>query len=74
MAYKSLTYRLENYSFINLKVMECIDNFSNLNEFKEWVFKLQNTNYWFTAPNKKISNYVINQIIMNEWERKSEEV
>ena len=67
MAYKSLTYRLENYSFINLKVIECIDNFSNLNEFKQWVFELQDIYWWFATPNKKISNYVINQIIMKHW-------
>ena len=69
MAYKSLTYRLENYSFINLKVIECIDNFSNLNEFKQWVFELQDIYWWFSIPNKKISNYVINQIIMKHWNR-----
>ena len=69
MTYKSLTYRLENYSFINSKVIECIDDFSNLNEFKQWVFELQDIYWWFATPNKKISNYVINQIIMNHWNK-----
>jgi hypothetical protein len=69
MAYKSLNYRLENYSLIVSKVAEYIDDFSNLNEFKQFIFKLQDNGFWYVSPNRKISNYVINQIIMNQWNR-----
>ena len=47
MAYKSLNYRLENYSLIVSKVAEYIDDFSNLNEFKQFIFKLQDNGFWY---------------------------
>ena len=69
MSLNNLYNRLENYSLINLKVEEYIDDFSNLAEFKQFIFKLQDNGFWFCASKNKISNYVINQIIMNHWNR-----
>ena len=69
MSLNNLYNRLENYSLINSKVGEYIDDFSNLAEFKQFIFKLQDNGFWFCASKNKISNYVINQIIMNHWNR-----